>query len=804
VTTLIRPDDDQAAVTAPPEDPHPDDRPASAFPVVRRALDRCWWDRRLAVGVVVAAAGAYGVLAGWWTPRGPNDATQALSALALSVGVGLLAGLMLRSRWAMVLAPVVFAGVFELVRLDASGATVDQVSLSSAYGILVFVVGRGFHGIVALLPMAVGVAFGRRLAIRHAHAGDARRSRLGRVGSMLGTGVLAVSTAIVVVLAVALVRPAATDPILGPDRNALPGSVAELATVEIGGHNQTMLIRGQDRDDPVVLFLAGGPGGSELGSMSRYAHPLEQDFVVVTWDQLGTGRSTGQFDPNQTLSFERAVADTIEVTEHLRDGFDEQQIYLAGNSYGTLLGVRAVQQRPDLYAAFVGTGQMVSVAETDRLFYEDALAYADATGDTVLGDALAANGPPPYDDLLDMAPLVASEHQWNDYTGIEGFPGRREPTDNLFETEYTLMDQVRSMANMVDTYVTLYPELYDVDLRDTTSLDVPVYLVQGAHEARGRAVLAGEWFDQLDAPDKELFVFERSGHRPWVQEPERFAEVMTATVLARTAPDVRINGAPALQADEADELRDLFATYNPAVWPAHLVAYAAGMAALGMILYRPGRRTDRLVVGVLALTWLWLGVVFFGRYAAELNPALSAVYGALFAFQAFLLARAGWFGDRLAFTARNGLAGGAGWAALTYGLVIYPVIGIALGHGYPDAPLFGMAPCPTTIATLGLLLLVRPPLPLHLLAIPLVWAVLAPLAAVGHGYPEDLGLFVAGAAALVILVARDRRAGRARSADRPGAAGSDTLIAARGASTIRPDSITAGRGRPSTSARQHP
>ena len=123
------------------------------------------------------AAAGYGVVAGWWTPRGPNNATQALSAMALSIGVGLLSGVVLRSRWAIVVALVTFAGVFELVRFDATGATVDTITLSSEYGIMAFAVGRVFHGILALLPMAVGVAFGRSWAMRHSPTEVSSRSR---------------------------------------------------------------------------------------------------------------------------------------------------------------------------------------------------------------------------------------------------------------------------------------------------------------------------------------------------------------------------------------------------------------------------------------------------------------------------------------------------------------------------------------------------------------------------------------------------------------------------------------------------
>lgn len=460
------------------------------------------------------------------------------------------------------------------------------------------------------------------------------------------------------------------------------------------------------------------------------------------------------------------MADTIAVSEYLRDRFDTDRIYLVGNSYGTFLGVRAAEQRPDLYAAFVGTGQMVNVVETDRMFYEDTLLHAAATGDAGLTATLLANGEPPYDDLLKMSPLAEGEHQWNNYSGIPGFPGRQEPTDHLFVTEYTLMDQVRSMANMLDTYVTLYPSLYDVDLRDTTRLDVPVYLVQGANEARGRAVLADAWFEALDAPDKERFVLERSGHRPWAQEPEAFAEIMTDTVLARTQPLAGTDGGPAGTAVETTRLSDLFASYNPAVWPAQVVAYALGLLALWLVARRPGRRTDQLTAGLLAAAWAWLGLVFLGRHAAQTDTLLAAAYGAMFLWQGWLLLRAGVVGDRLRFTAGGGLSGRIGWALIGYAVVVYPLIGIALGHGYPESPLFGSAPCPTTIATFGLLLLARPPLARHLLAIPLVWAVLAPVAAVGRGYVEDLGLVVAAISAVALVGLRRRDdSGRPASAE---------------------------------------
>ena len=97
----------------------------------------------------------------------------------------------------------------------------------------------------------------------------------------------------------------------------------------------------------------------------------------------------------------------------------------------------------------------------------------------------------------------------------------------LFVPENTLMDQFNGLRAFLDTFAVLYPRIQEVDLRqDTAQLEVPVYIVAGEHEARGRAVLADEWFQLLDAPSKERIVFEGSGHRPSFEEPGRFAQLM--------------------------------------------------------------------------------------------------------------------------------------------------------------------------------------------------------------------------------------------------------------------------------------
>lgn len=483
---------------------------------MHKLLQFFWSDWRIGVAGAAGLAAGAGLVSAWLTPRGPATTTQALATMAAALLIGVLAGLIMGNRWSLLVTPLVFVIVFELARLGVDGPTVDGIHLDTVYGIIAFVVGRLFHGLLALAPLILGAVYGVWLAAR---LGADRTTAPGTAGwaftALASVGLLA--------LAIVIARPASTAPIVGPEGDPLAGSIAELTTVPIGGHDQAMMIRGRSTDNPVLLYLAGGPGGTDLGAM-RADTGLEQDFVVVTWEQRGTGKSYAALDPVETLTLERMVADTIEVTNHLRERFAEEKIYLMGNSWGTTLGVLAAQQRPDLYHAFVGTGQMVSQRETDVMFYEDTLAWAERTGNEALAATLRQSGPPPYDNLLDYEPAISREHDWNPYPELD--PSKELPF-NLFVPENTLMDQINGLRAFLDTFSVLYPQLQDIDFReDVPSLGVPVYIVLGAHEARGRAVLARQWFEMLEAPRKELIIFEHSGHRPSFEEPAAFAALM--------------------------------------------------------------------------------------------------------------------------------------------------------------------------------------------------------------------------------------------------------------------------------------
>jgi pimeloyl-ACP methyl ester carboxylesterase len=488
-----------------------------------------WADRRIAVSAAVLAAALWAVAAGLWTPRGPLTTGEAVWSIVISLVVGGLAGLLLNSRWAMLVAPAVFAVVFEITRMGVDGPMVDGLH-ASFYGAIAFITGRGFQALLTLVPMALGAALGAGWA----------RTRTGQVRSrwslVLGRGGAVLVTVALLALTAALLRPASTAPILAANGEPQPGSVAELTTVNTGGHDLGLMIRGTSADNPVLLFLAGGPGGSELGAMRRHLPALEESFTVATWDQRGAGTSYDELDPTATVSLEGYISDTIAVTDYLRDRFSQDKIYLAGQSWGTTLGVMAVQQRPDLYRAFVGTGQMVSQLASDRIFYEDTLAWAETTGNQGLVDQLQAAGPPPYEAMFPYETALSHEQDVYPYDHTGNSEGSGQMSENLLVSEYTLIDQVHVLGAFLDTFAALYPQLQQVDFRKTaTEFEVPMFFVQGAHEAGGRAQPFADWYPMIQAPIKDMVVFDSSGHRPLWEQPDEFVDYMVGTVLAQTS-----------------------------------------------------------------------------------------------------------------------------------------------------------------------------------------------------------------------------------------------------------------------------
>ncbi len=301
-------------------------------------------------------------------------------------------------------------------------------------------------------------------------------------------------------------------------------SVAELRQVTLNGRREWISIRGQDKRKPVLLFLAGGPGGSQMAAVRYDLAALEEHFVVVNWDQAGSGKSYGAMKIRD-ITPGIYIEDGFALTNYIREEFSQEKIYLVGESWGSALGIFLVDKAPELYHAFIGTGQMVSFLDTELMDYDLAMRLARERGDAKTVQTFEANGPPPY---------YGSDVTWKSAAYLQYLSGHMaanpEITNggyntfrDLFAGEYGIFDKINYFRGIVDTFNHVYPQLYDIDLRrDYPAVDVPVYFFIGRHDINAPTSLAEEYYNLLDAPYKELVWFEHSGHSPWINESGRF------------------------------------------------------------------------------------------------------------------------------------------------------------------------------------------------------------------------------------------------------------------------------------------
>ncbi len=353
-------------------------------------------------------------------------------------------------------------------------------------------------------------------------------SRIGKqsVACLLLTVILGISIVISQFLAY-------TPPILNENGTPVTDSIAYLEKIELNGSKQWISIRGKSKSKPVLLFLAGGPGGSQLAAVRTQLKGLEEHFVVVGWDQPGSAKS---FDsvPSKDLTPERYIADGCQLATYLCKRFNQEKIYLVGESWGSALGIWMVQKQPELFHSFVGTGQMVSFRDTEKYCYDLALKTAREKGDLGTVRKLEKQGLPPY--YGKGVAMKMANYLLYLFKVMNLNPAITDSNHNTLQdmagAEYGIYDKVNYIRGLTSTLNTVYQQLYELDLRkQAAELEVPIYFFEGRHDVNAPTALAEEYYNLLKAPAKKLIWFEKSGHTPWVNENELFVEMLVNEVL---------------------------------------------------------------------------------------------------------------------------------------------------------------------------------------------------------------------------------------------------------------------------------
>jgi pimeloyl-ACP methyl ester carboxylesterase len=322
-------------------------------------------------------------------------------------------------------------------------------------------------------------------------------------------------------------------PILHSDGTALENSIALLEKVKIGNVGQHILIRGENKDNPVLLMIHGGPGQSEMYLSPTLNRPLEKFFTVVNWDQRGAAKSFSRQVKPETMNLNQFLSDAEEVILYVKKLLhkENEKIYLHGHSFGTILGMLMVKQYPQYFHSYVGTAQCVGLMDNLMVSYQFVLQKAIESGNQKAIQELEAIGKPPFKDF--------SKGLWKYSVWLEKFGGKMHTRDGrgvfkliLSAPEYSLLDKINFFRGSLFSVKHMHQELLNTDLRETVmEVDIPVYFFLGSHDYSCPFELAKKYFEVLTAPKKKIIWFRNSGHMPQYEEPDEYARQIIQVFL---------------------------------------------------------------------------------------------------------------------------------------------------------------------------------------------------------------------------------------------------------------------------------
>ncbi len=332
------------------------------------------------------------------------------------------------------------------------------------------------------------------------------------------------------------------EPFLDENGNVLANSIAMHEDMIINGVAQRVTIRGKDKDNPVLLIVHGGPGYPLLPVFYKLTDAdLEDIFTVCYWDQRGSGLAYNDSIPDSSITLNNIVDDGLELSNHLKKTFNKDKIYIEGTSWGTVVATYMVQKKPELYHAYIGSGQIGNQYLSDELAFDFAMAEAEKNNDTLSVNQLKQIGRPPYSNNLNHSTSEA-------YKTVQGVIMKYAPLkldanytfllqmflDNGLTFEEKFTDMINDPSEYYPASKILEPTAMDINLmRDIPELNVPVYILHGDNDHITETSVAKAYFDSLVAPSKKWILFKNGTHGLQVEFPEKYRSIYINEILGK-------------------------------------------------------------------------------------------------------------------------------------------------------------------------------------------------------------------------------------------------------------------------------
>jgi pimeloyl-ACP methyl ester carboxylesterase len=323
-----------------------------------------------------------------------------------------------------------------------------------------------------------------------------------------------------------------TPPFIDGNGDVVKESISLIKQIKLGGIEQGILIRGENIYNPVLMILHGGPGAPHIGHARHFQKELEKHFVVVNWDQRGSGMSYDENISINSMNLEQFILDALELVEYLREKFSNNKIVLVGYSWGSIIGMNIIQRYPEYFCAYFGVSQFVNMHENSIQVYK------------LLQDkAITKNNKKAIEQLakLDIGNIEGSMVDLQNISFESG----------MMHTDLQLAEHLRDLCKNSGEYIeqdlmilnscyefsrkALLNDLNAVDLYHTIlKVEVPVCFLVGRNDATLSPYLSEQYLEKIDAPKKKIIWFEHSAHDIIFSENELFQ----ATIINNACSDM--------------------------------------------------------------------------------------------------------------------------------------------------------------------------------------------------------------------------------------------------------------------------
>lgn len=303
-----------------------------------------------------------------------------------------------------------------------------------------------------------------------------------------------------------------------------PDGLVEANFFDINDDKQWVYARGEDRSNPVLLFLHPGPGFVATGITSGYQTLLEKYFIVVHWHMRGAGKSYSKAISKQMMSIDSLVADTIELSRLLIERHQKYNLFIMGHSFGSLIALRAIKQQPNLFNHFISIAQMTDVGEMEKRSFDYAMACVTKKADSKSLKALQQISRSV--DKLTIEGIKKKQEIIHKFGGnAPGFGSIVELICLLIidPVEHSFADVVKCIKGFQYSGSQLFKEACEVNFfEEIDKVETPVLMILGENDQISNPRLVKSYFDQLKAPEKELIILKGDAHFPFLSQPEIF------------------------------------------------------------------------------------------------------------------------------------------------------------------------------------------------------------------------------------------------------------------------------------------